>query len=71
MDDLAQLIAWRAKLLNLRMGGVREITDAGGDRVRFGSDAELARAIASVEAAILRAGRATPHTIRFHTSKGL
>ncbi|WP_338661140.1 hypothetical protein VQH23_12920 [Pararoseomonas sp. SCSIO 73927] len=71
MDDLAQLISWRAKLLDLRMGGVREVTDPGGDRVRFGSDAELARAIASVEGAIRNASRVTPHTITFRTSKGL
>lgn len=68
MATVAQIAAWRDDLLRARLSGVREVTDQNGERIRYGSDSEMARAIAEAER--LLAGRA-PTTIRFTTSKGL
>ena len=72
MVALAKLIEWRDGLLEARLSGVRELTDQNGERIRYGSDSEMARAIAAADAAIAAASRSRPvQTIVFSTSKGL
>lgn len=68
---LPDLIAWRDALFKARLSGVREVTDQNGERVRYGTDLEIARALAAADAAIAAAGRVAPSTVRFSTSKGL
>jgi hypothetical protein len=68
MTTLADLIQWRDALFRARLSGVREVTDQNGESIRYGTDAEMARAIAAADAAI--AG-AKPSTIVFRTSKGI
>lgn len=63
-----QLVTWRDNLLRARLSGVREVSDQNGERIRYGSDSEMARAIAEAER---RLSGSHPTTIRFSTSKGL
>lgn len=71
MASLSDLIAWRDALFKARLSGIREVTDQNGESIRYGTDAELARALAAADAAIAAASRAAPSTIHFKTSKGL
>lgn len=68
---LAQLQAWRDGLFAARLQGVREYRDQNGESVSYKSDAEMARALAAVDAEIAAYGRRRPNTILFRTSKGL
>lgn len=68
---LAQLQAWRDGLLEARLQGVREFRDQNGESVTYKSDAEMARALAAVDAKIAAYGGRRPNTILFRTSKGL
>lgn len=72
MASLPDLIAWRDALFKARLSGIREVTDQNGESIRYGTDSEIARALAAADAAIAAAaGRAAPSTIHFKTSKGL
>lgn len=71
MATLADLIKWRDALFRARLSGVREITDQNGEKVRYGTDAEMARALAAADSAIAAANRAPSATILFRTSKGI
>ena len=68
---LAELISARDKLRSARLSGVRT-TRFGDDEVTYKSDAEMAVALASIEAdiAALTRGNA-PRTFYPQTSKGL
>jgi len=69
---LDQLTKARDALLEARAGGVREYRDQSGETVSYKSDAEQARAFAALDREIAElAGRRTPHTLYFRTSKGL
>lgn len=68
---LEQLIAARSKLLDARLSGVREFRDQNGETVRYATDSEMARALASIDAEINRLTGRPVSTIKFSTSKGL
>lgn len=69
--SLASLAKWRDALIEARLSGVREVTDQNNERIRYATDAEMARAIAAAESMITGYGRSQPSTIVFRTSKGL
>lgn len=64
------LIALRDKLIRERARGVRSL-EVAGEKVQYHSDAEIASAIADLEARINRASTRRPATVRFSSSKGL
>lgn len=69
---LAQLQAWRDRLFESRLSGVREVTDQNGEKVSYRSDSEIASALAAADTAIAAALSGRPaHTILFRSSKGL
>ena len=62
----------RDNLVRSRSAGLREVRDSTGETVIYKSDAEMAAAIASLNAQIAAAGQPQPvNTIQFRTSKGL
>lgn len=65
--DLATLQAWRNKLFEARMKGIRSLTDQNGESIVFASDREMAAAIAAAdrEIAALSGGR-NPSTVYFN-----
>lgn len=63
------LEAMRDDLLRARAMGVRT-AQINGERVEYKTDAEMASAIADLEARIRRASAAQTGTVRFKTSKG-
>lgn len=67
---LSDLQTLRDALIRARLGGVREIQDANGERMSWKSDAEMARALADVEARIAAMQSTPTTTIRFKTTKG-
>lgn len=70
---LAQLQEWRERLMDAKFSGVLMVTDSNGDSVRYRSHAELAAALASLDAEIriLTGGQRPSTSITFNTSKGL
>lgn len=69
--DTTELEALRDALLRARGRGVR-VTMYDGKRVEYGSDADMAAAIADLERRIARAsGAGQPRVVRFSTSKGV
>lgn len=68
--DLDELVTLRDALLRARAKGVRELR-MGNEVVRYGDDAEMASAIADLDARIRRASSTRPATVSFSTSKGL
>ncbi len=68
---LADLQAWRDRLVESRLSGIMRVRDHNLSEVVYRSDNEMGRAIAYVES-LIAAMSATPvTTIRFVTSKGL
>ena len=68
---LDQLTKSRDALLEARSRGVRRFRDQNGEEVEFRSDAEMARALAALDAEIAKAsGAAAPRVLHFQTSKG-
>lgn len=68
----SDLQAWRDKLMEARMRGVRRVRDANGEEIEYRSDSEMARAIAAADRAIAEARSGRPVlSVKFHTSKGL
>lgn len=71
MPTLAELEARLDRLRSMRANGVRSV-DAGDYRTTFGTDAEMAAAIADIERQIASASGSPPvRMLRFTTSKGL
>lgn len=69
--DLSELIDLRDALIRARAAGTRSLT-YDGKTVTYGSDSELASAIADLEVRIRRASSpTTSNTVRFSTSKGM
>ena len=64
-----ELETLRDALIRARAKGVREV-QMNGERVRYGSDAEMASAIAGLDAQIRAATASRPSTIRVSSSKG-
>lgn len=71
MATVAELTKMRADLFAARMTGARRFRDSNGEEVEFKSDAEMARALAALDAEITAALSRPPSTILFRTSKGL
>lgn len=71
MATVAELTKMRADLFAARMGGARAFHDSNGERVEFKSDAEMAKAMAALDAELAKAtGAAAPRVLHFTTSKG-
>ncbi|QDY70018.1 phage head-tail joining protein [Qingshengfaniella alkalisoli] len=68
--DVAELEGLRDELIRTRARGVR-VTVYEGRRLEYGSDAEMAAAIADLDRRIANASRAPAGAVRFHTSKGV
>jgi hypothetical protein len=69
MPSVADLEAWRDQLLAMRAAGLRVVMYEG-KRVEYQDDADLARALADIEARIARASSNRPHTVAFSARKG-
>ena len=68
---LPELTAARDSLFRARAGGVMTFRDQNGELVTYKSDAEMARALAAIDAEIAAASKRPASTILFRTSKGL
>lgn len=67
-----QLQATRDALVTARSQGLLSVTDSNGERVEYKTDAQMAAALAALDAEIAKVGgRAIPTTLHFQTSKGL
>lgn len=71
MATLAQLTEWRTRLQESRYGGIREVRDSNGESVAYKSDAEMARALAAIDAEISAKQRQPASRILPTTSKGI
>ncbi|MGD9919126.1 MAG: phage head-tail joining protein [Paenirhodobacter sp.] len=72
MATLSQLQEWRERLMDAKFSGVLMVQDSSGESIRYRSHAELAAALASLDAEIQRMGGNRPSaSITFNTSKGL
>ncbi|MCO6385020.1 phage head-tail joining protein [Oceanicola sp. 502str15] len=71
MATVAELTKMRADLLAARAGGVRRYRDQNGEEIEYRSDAEMARALAALDAEIQAATARPANTIHFKMSKGL
>lgn len=70
-QSVAQLMALRDELVDLRVSGVRVITHQNGQSVTYKSDSEMAAAIAALDSQIAAAGQSQAGRFTFNTSKGL
>lgn len=68
--DATELTTLRDNLVRARAKGVREL-QMNGERVRYGSDAEMAAAIAALDTRIARIAASRPSAVRFSSSKGV
>ncbi len=70
--SVSQLRAFRDRLFQARLSGVREVRDQNGETVTYRGDGEMKAALAAADRAIAEAeaGRPLPNTILFQTSKG-
>ncbi|MHA6644639.1 phage head-tail joining protein [Mesorhizobium sp. A623] len=72
MASLPTLVDYRERLYAARFSGTRSVQDSNGERIEYRSDAELARAIASINREIATAeSELGCSRVRFQTSKGL
>lgn len=71
MPDLTKLRRYRDDLQDARFSGVREVVDQNGEKIRWATDAELARAIAAIDSEIAALTRRRASLIYLQTSKGL
>lgn len=68
--DAQELETLRDALVRARAKGAREV-QMDGERLRYGSDAELAAAIADLDARLRATTAPRPSTVRFTASKGV
>lgn len=68
--DATELETLRDGLIKARAKGVRSV-QMGGERVEYKTDAEMAQAIADLDARIRHATRPRTTTIGFSSSKGM
>lgn len=68
--DPTELETLRDALIRARAAATRVVM-MDGRRVEYGTDAEMANAIADLESRIRRASTARPGSISFATSKGV
>lgn len=67
--DATELETLRDPLIRARAKGAREL-QMNGERVRYGSDAEMAAAIADLDTRLRATTGARPSTIKFSSTKG-
>lgn len=71
-DRLTKLRKARDGLIDARSQGVLSVRDQNGETVVYKSDKQMASALAALDSEIAGlAGRKSPHTIHFQTSKGI
>lgn len=68
--DTDELIAMRDALIRARASGTRSV-EFEGKRIGYGTDSEMAAALADLESRIARASRPPGGAVRFLTSKGV
>ncbi|GHG91855.1 phage head-tail joining protein [Pseudodonghicola xiamenensis] len=68
--EVSELEGLRDELIRARARGVR-VTAYEGKRLEYGSDAEMAAAIADLDRRISRASRTPIRTVRAISSKGV
>lgn len=68
--EASELEDLRAELIRARARGVRVVM-AGGRRVEYGSDAEMAAAIADLDARLAASSGQKVRTVAFTYSKGI
>ena len=71
MTTVSQLREWRDRLQESRFSGARAVQDSNGEKIEYKSDAEMARALASIDSEIARLQNSRASIIRFQSSKGL
>lgn len=71
MPDLTKLRQYREDLQGARYSAARELVDQNGEKIRYATDAELARAIAAIDSEIAALTRRRSSLIHLQTSKGL
>ena len=64
------LTSMRDELVRARASGTKTVQYSDGRRVEYKTDAEMASAIADLEARIRRASNPSHGVVRFKTSKG-
>lgn len=67
--SVSELQEMRDTLVRNRAKGVRSL-EQGGEKVQFGSDLEMAKAISDLDRQIDAASRPPIRTVKFSTSKG-
>jgi hypothetical protein len=70
MATIEDLTKMRVALFAARMSGAREFRDQNGESVTYKSDAEMANAMAAIDAEIARLNGVSPRVLSFTTSKG-
>jgi hypothetical protein len=65
------LVRARDELKAARYSGVRRVRDQNGEEIEYRSDAEMARALATIEAEIAALASKPRTSFTFKTSKGL
>ena len=70
MATISELTKMRGSLFVARMNGTRAFRDQNGERVEFKSDNKMAKAMAALDAEIVRLSGAAPRVLHFQTSKG-
>ena len=69
---VSDLQAARDRLVEARATGLTMLVDQNGERIEYKTDAQMAAALAALDAEIARlTGRPAPRAIVFRTSKGL
>lgn len=71
MASLSEMTQWRERLARARYSGHRTVQDAGGRRVEYKTDAEMASALAALDNQIAELSGAPVRVLRVHSSKGL
>ncbi|MFW5641941.1 MAG: phage head-tail joining protein [Roseicyclus sp.] len=67
--EASELEDLRAELIRARARGVR-VVSAGGRRIEYASDAEMAAAIADLDARIAASGGSRVRSVEVHYAKG-
>ncbi|RNF33715.1 phage head-tail joining protein [Paracoccus methylarcula] len=71
MATLAELQAYRERLLETRYSGIRSLTDQNGEQVHYRSQSEIERAIAALDAEIAALTSGRSNRIKPIMTKGL
>jgi hypothetical protein len=70
MADITQLVLWREALLRARYAGTRMV-EYDGKRITYGTDAEMATALADLERRIAADNGQRVTQVRINSNKGV